>query len=499
MKRSRKSGAVQATVVEPAATTTPAASQNSARALNYAITMRLKLYHRGGTLAKALAVIAEVGGDTGAIDTVEQNPEFTIRDISVNVSDKAHADALEAKLKTLQDVEFINSSDPVFLKHLGGKITVVPRVEIKTRHDLSQVYTPGVAQVCKAIHADPCKAYTLTMKGNMVAVITNGTRVLSLGDIGPKAALPVMEGKAMLFKKFAGVDAFPICLDSTDTEEMIRIIKAVAPGFGAINLEDIASPGCYEIEDRLRDELDIPVFHDDQHATAIVVAAAAINAAKLVKKPLSRLKVVACGVGAAGLACVKLLIALGVKNVVGYNANGAVYKGKEGLTEQEQWLAENSNPKQFKGSMKDALKGADMFLGLSVGGVLKGEDLKVMARDAIVFALANPTPEVMPEDAAPFVRVMATGGSNYPNQINNALVFPGIFRGALDARVPNITEEMKIEAARALAAVVSKTELHEDYIIPSVFDPRVAKAVAGAVVKVAQANGARERSCNKHK
>jgi malate dehydrogenase (oxaloacetate-decarboxylating) len=302
-----------------------------------------------------------------------------------------------------------------------------------------------------------------------------------------------MEGKAVLFKRFADVDAFPLPLNTQNIEEIIRTIKAIAPSFSAINLEDIASPGCYEIEDRLRDELDIPVFHDDQHATAIVVLAATINAAKLTGKRLRNMKVVVSGVGAAGMACCKLLLAAGVRNLIGYNIDGAVYNGRQGLTTQENWLALNSNPKGFKGSLKEALKGADMFLGLSVAGVIKAEDLKVMRKDPIVFALANPEPEVSPLEAKPYVRVMATGGSDYPNQINNVLVFPGIFRGAIDARVPNITEEMKMEAARALAAVISPAERDADYIIPSVFDPRAHKAVADAVRRVAERTGIARR------
>jgi len=385
------------------------------------------------------------------------------------------------------------SSNSVFLKHRGGKISVVPKLNITSREELSEVYTPGVAQVCMAIHKNPEKAWSLTIKSNMVAVVSDGSRVLSLGDIGPKAALPVMEGKAMLFKRFGDVDAFPITLDTQDTDEIVRTIQIIAPVFGAINLEDIASPRCYDIERRLRETLDIPVFHDDQHATAVVVVAAAINAAKLVGKPLSSLKLVAAGTGAAGLACIKLLNAAGITNIIAYNRKGAVHAGSTELSEPEQWLVQNTNQSGFKGTLKKALAGADMFLGLAASNLLKGKDLKVMNKDAIVFALANPIPEVLPEDAAPYVRVIGTGGSNYPNQINNALVFPGMFRGALRARVPQITEDMKMAAAVALAAVVTDDELHEDLVIPSVLDPRVAKAIAQAVVKVAVDKGLARR------
>ena len=460
---------------------------------SYSLTIRLKIRRGGVGLHTVLETIAKAGGDTHGIDMPGSDNEFVTRDITVLLRNSEHGDEVVRLIKELPDVEVQHVSDRTFLMHLGGKIDIVPRREIKTRDDLSMVYTPGVARVCKAIAADPSKAFSLTMKGNMVAVISDGSRVLSLGDIGPLAGLPVMEGKAVLFKRFAGVNAFPIVIDVHDPEEIIKVIKAIAPGFSAINLEDIASPGCYIIEDRLRDELDIPVFHDDQHATAIVVLAATINAAKLTKKQLRNLKVVVSGVGAAGMACCKLLLAAGVRNLIGYNINGPIYNGREGLTEQEKWLSENSNPKGFTGSMQEALKGADMFLGLSVAGVIKAEDLAGMRRDPIVFALANPDPEVSPLEAKPYVRVMATGGSDYPNQINNALVFPGIFAGAIEARVPNITDEMKMEAAKALAAVITAAEREEDYIIPSVFDPRAHKAVAQAVIRVAQRTGVARR------
>lgn len=463
--------------------------QAESLARNYKLTLRLKFYKGGAALGSAMSSIARAGGDTGTIDVVRAGKDFVIRDVSVTLRDENHGKMLVRRLKRLKYVDVVDVFDPVLLKHSGGKITVDPRLPIANASDLAEVYTPGVAQVSLALSADPGRAWSLSCKGNMVAVVSDGSRVLSLGNIGPYGALPVLEGKAMLFKHCAGVNAFPICLATQDVDQIVSTIINIAPVFGAINLEDIASPGCYEVERRLKEALDIPVFHDDQHATAIAVVAAAINAARVVGKDLSQLKLVAAGVGAAGMASIKLLMDAGVKDVIGFNQVGPVHAGRTDLTPQERWLAENSNQSGFKGSLKEALAGADMFLGLSVGGLLKGQDLKVMKKDAIVFALANPVPEVLPEEAASFVKVMATGGSNYPNQINNALVFPGVFRGALRARVREVTEAMKMAAARALAGVVGDDELHEDYIIPSIFDARVAKAVSTAVIEEALASG----------
>lgn len=468
-------------------------SPESAVQANYIITVRVRIFKNGGTVAKVRACIKRAGGETGAIDQGRASREYSDRDFTITVRDEAHGELVVERIRKLKHVEVVHASNPVFLKHLRGKISVTPRINIETREQLSQVYTPGVAQVCTAIHQSPEKVWSLTIKGNTVAVISDGSRVLSLGDIGPEAALPVMEGKAMLFKRFGDVDAFPITLATQDTDEIVRAIEVMSPVFGAINLEDIASPRCYEIERRLQEKLDIPVFHDDQHATAIAVLAATINAARLVGKPLSSMKLVAAGVGAAGLACVKLLMAAGIKNVIGFNIDGAVHRKRTNLTEQERWLAENSNESCFDGTLKEALVGADMFLGLAASRLLKGKDLKVMNKDAIVFALANPVPEVLPEEAEPYVRVIGTGGSNYPNQINNALVFPGIFRGALRARVPQITEDMKMAAAQALASVVTDDELSEDCVIPSVLNPKVARAIAQAVVKVAVEKGLARR------
>lgn len=458
--------------------------------------LRLRLCRQEGMLGKVMALIGKAG-TVGPMYPVDFTQKHIVRDITAYFESPEQSDKLIKQLEALKGVEVVNVSDRTFLMHLGGKIEVKCKRPIANAEDLSMVYTPGVARVCLAIHKDPDKAYSLTSKGNTVAVITDGSRILALGDIGPKAGLPVMEGKAALFKTFGNVDAWAIPLDTQDTEEIIRTIKIIAPAFGGINLEDIASPRCYEIETRLRKELDIPVFHDDQHATAVVVTAGTINAAKVVGKKLKDMKIVASGVGAAGMACCEMLLALGVKDLIGFNKDGAVYSGREGLTVKEQWLAENSNKYGFQGSMKEALKDADMFLGLSVANVLAPKDLRVMARDPIVFALANPTPEVDPKRASKYARVMATGRSDFPNAINNVLVFPGIFRGALDCRAREITEEMKMAAAHALAAVVTSAELCEEHIIPSVFDERVVPAIADAVVRIAVKRGLARRNPKK--
>ncbi|HLN64508.1 MAG TPA: NADP-dependent malic enzyme [Symbiobacteriaceae bacterium] len=391
-------------------------------------------------------------------------------------------------------VRVLNVSDRIFLSHLGGKIEVTSKVAVKTREDLSTVYTPGVANVCMAIHDDPEKAYTLTIKKNTVAVVSDGTAVLGLGDIGPEAAMPVMEGKAMLFKQFAGVDAFPICLNTKDPEEIISIVKALAPTFGGINLEDISSPRCFYIEERLKEELDIPVFHDDQHGTAVVVLAGIMNAAKVVGKQLEDLKVVLVGIGAAGTAISKMLLAAGVTNIIGVDRAGIIERGKEYPTNPMwQWYAEHTNPENRKGGLAEAIAGADAFIGVSGPGVLKVEHLKAMAQDPIVFAMANPSPEIDPAVAAPYVKVMATGRSDYPNQVNNLLCFPGIFRGALDCRARQINEAMKLAAAKAIAAVVPESELNAEYIIPSVFNKKVTEMVAKAVAEAAYETGMARR------
>jgi malate dehydrogenase (oxaloacetate-decarboxylating) len=455
---------------------------------SYSLTLRVKLSSRAGTLGEVTTAIGRAGGDIGAIDIVSVGRDHIVRDITVNTVSSEHEEKIVNAVKAIDGIEVLQTSDRTFLMHLGGKIEVVSKMPLKTRADLSMAYTPGVARVCEAIHTDPEKVFTLTIKKNCVAIVTDGTAVLGLGDIGPAAAMPVMEGKAMLFKEFGGVDAFPICLSTKDPNEIVRTVKNIATAFGGINLEDISAPRCFEIEDRLKEELDIPVFHDDQHGTAVVVLAALINALKLVGKEISETKIVVNGVGAAGVACTKIVMAAGVKNIIGCDQNGALYHGRtERMNRVKEWYAQHTNPNDEQGTVHDVIKGADVFFGLSVPGVLGINDLKQMAARPIVFAMANPTPEIMPEDAAPYVAVMATGRSDYPNQINNVLCFPGIFRGALACRARTINEEMKLAAANAIANIITPAELHPEYIIPSVFDKRVAEAVAYGVEEAAYA------------
>lgn len=456
---------------------------------SYSLTLRLRISNTHGSLGRVTTTISDLGGDIGAIDIKGVTKTHKIREITLQARDERHGEQIVESLKALGIVDVLSVSDRTFMMHMGGKIRIVSKVPLVTREDLSMAYTPGVARVCMAIHKDPEKAYKLTIKSNTIAIVSDGTAVLGLGDIGPEAAMPVMEGKAMLFKEFGNVDAFPICLDTKDTEEIIRAVKNIAPGFGGINLEDISAPRCFEIEDRLKEMMDIPVFHDDQHGTAVVVLAALTNALKLVKKDIRKLKIVVTGVGAAGVACCKMIMAAGASNIIGFDRTGSIHKGRTGLNFMKQWFAENTNPSNFSGTAKQALEGADLFLGLSGPGAIQAADLSKMNKDAIVFAMANPTPEVMPEEAAPYVRIMATGRSDYPNQINNVLCFPGIFRGALDCGATDINEAMKMAAATAIADTIQPEELTEDYIIPGVFDKRVATAVAGAVVKAAIETG----------
>ena len=433
---------------------------SSTPSASYSLTLRVKLSSRAGTLGEVATAIGRAGGDIGAIDIVSASRDFVIRDITVNAASSKHDEEIISAVRDIDGVEVINISDRTFLMHIGGKIEVVSKMPLKTRDDLSMAYTPGVARVCEAIHQDPEKAFTLTIKKNTVAIVSDGTAVLGLGDIGPAAAMPVMEGKAMLFKEFAGVNAFPICLSTKDPDEIVRTIKTIATGFGGINLEDISAPRCFEIEDRLKEELDIPVFHDDQHGTAVVVLAALINALKIVGKKMGDIKVVVNGVGAAGVACTKIIMAAGVTNIVGCDQQGAIYAGRrEHMNWVKDWYARNTNPNEEQGTIHDVIKGADVFLGLSVPGVISVEDVKQMAEKPIVFAMANPTPEIMPEDAEPHVAVMATGRSDYPNQINNVLCFPGIFRGALACRASRINEAMKLAAAKAIAGIISEEEI----------------------------------------
>jgi malate dehydrogenase (oxaloacetate-decarboxylating) len=458
------------------------------------LTLRVKLSSRTGTLGELTTAIGRAGGDIGAIDIVSVGPDSVIRDISVNAASAEHGEQIIGAVRDIDGVEVVNVSDRTFLMHIGGKIEVVSKAPLKTRDDLSMAYTPGVARVCEAINRDPEKAFTLTIKKNTVAVVTDGTAVLGLGDIGPAAAMPVMEGKAMLFKEFAGVDAFPICLSTKDPDEIVQTIKNIATAFGGINLEDISAPRCFEIEERLKEELNIPVFHDDQHGTAVVVLAALINALKIVGKEMSKIKVVVNGVGAAGVACSKIIMEAGVKNIVGCDQNGVLYRGRrEHMNWVKDWYAQNTNPDNEQGTVHDAMKGADVFFGLSAPGVITTDDLQKMADKPIVFAMANPTPEIMPEEAAPYVAVMATGRSDYPNQINNVLCFPGIFRGALACRASRINEEMKVAAAHAIAGIITESELHPEYIVPSVFDKRVAEAVSREVEEAAYRTGVARR------
>ncbi len=457
------------------------------------LVFRLELDTPVATFAKVASLVGETGGDIIGVDVIRSTKDTMVRDVTINVANRDHGTKIATVLGEQPGIHVVHISDRTFLVHLGGKIEVTPKIQVKNRDDLSRVYTPHVARVCKAIHEDPSKAYQLTIKRNTVAVVSDGTAVLGLGDIGPNAAMPVMEGKAMLFKQFANVDAFPICLDTKDPDEIVKIVKAIAPAFGGINLEDISSPRCFEIEERLKQELDIPVFHDDQHGTAVVLLAGLINATKLVNKKLEDLKVVVVGIGAAGTACTKMMLAAGVKNILGVTLEGIIHRGVEYDNPMWNWYKDNTNPNNIEGSLNDAIKDADVFLGVSGPGVLKVEHIKSMARDPIVFAMANPNPEINPEEAAPYVRVMATGRSDYPNQINNVLCFPGIFKGALKVRARMINEEMKLAAAQAIASLVPEEELSEDYIIPSVFNPHVAKVVADAVAKAAHDTGVARR------
>ncbi|MEI7024264.1 NAD-dependent malic enzyme [Paenibacillus sp. y28] len=456
------------------------------------IIVRLEINHVLLNFGDVAAAISRAGGDITSIDVIRPGQQASVRDITVHVADSAEQQVVET-LKNLEGIQLINVSDRTFLAHLGGKISVQPSMPIKNRDDLSRVYTPGVARVCMAIHENPQKAYSLTIKRNTVAVVTDGTAVLGLGDIGPHAASPVMEGKAMLFKQLAGVDAFPICLDTKDTEELIRTIKAISPIFGGINLEDISAPRCFEIETRLAQELDIPVFHDDQHGTAIVVIAGLLNALKVVGKRMEQIRVVVNGIGAAGVSICKMLLAAGVQRLVPVDRDGAIVKGQAYSNTMWNWLAEQAQVEGRAGTLKEVIAGADVFIGVSRGGLLQGEDVAAMAPNSIVFAMANPEPEISPEQALPHVRVYATGRSDYPNQINNVLVFPGLFRGALDCRARLIHEPMKLAAARAIAAVVSERELNEQYIIPSIFNEQVVAKVRFAVIEAAILTGTARR------
>ena len=461
---------------------------------SYSITLRLEIVNQVGMFGKIATAIGETGGDIGAVDIVRVGKGAIVRDITVNARDEAHEKDIVDAVKKINGVRIIHVSDRTFLLHHGGKIEIHNKVPVKNRTDLSRVYTPGVARVCMAIHHDKEKAYRFTIKRNSVAIITDGSAVLGLGDIGPEAAMPVMEGKAMLFKEFANIDAFPICLSTEDTEEIIKTIKYISPVFGGINLEDISSPRCFEIEERLKQELDVPVFHDDQHGTAVVILAAFFNAVKIVGKQLKKLKIAISGAGAAGTACCKILKEAGITNIIICDREGPIYRGrKKHMNPVKTWLSENTNPKMIKGSISAAMDGADVFIGVSAPNLITVDDIKRMTTDPVVFALANPEPEIAPEDAYPYVRILATGRSDYPNQINNMLCFPGLFRGLLDSRARTVNEEIKLSAAKAIASMVDEKELSEDYIVPSIFDRKVVSAVASAVSEAAFKTGVARR------
>ena len=460
----------------------------------YSLTIRVEIDHRPGMLGKVASAIGDAEASIGAIDLVQLDGGKTLRDITVEAADPSQWDRIVEAIEAVEGAHVVDTTDRTFMVHLGGKIEVHNKHPLRTRDDLSMAYTPGVARVCQAIAEDRTRAFQYTIKRNTVAVVSDGTAVLGLGDIGPEAAMPVMEGKCMLFKEFGGVDAFPVCLDSRDPDEIVRAVELIAPAFGGVNLEDISAPRCFEIEARLQASLDIPVFHDDQHGTAVVVLAALINACKLTGRRLEDVRTVIVGLGAAGIAVARILIGAGLTEIVGADSRGALHTERSdyldgSMPAMKRWFADSTNPQCRDGGPAELLSGADLLIGVSGARVLPAAALSAMNDDAMVFAMANPNPEVAPEEAMPHVRVMATGRSDYPNQINNVLCFPGIFRGALDVRAPRITEGMKMAAAQAIAAVVADDELREDYIIPSVFNREVADAVAGAVAEQAKASG----------
>ncbi|MBE9531235.1 MAG: NAD-dependent malic enzyme [Proteobacteria bacterium] len=461
---------------------------------SYSFTIRIKAENSTGMIGNITSVIGDAGGDIGGIDIVKVQKDSVIRDYTVNASDVKHSAEIVKALEKLDGANVINISDRTFLIHLGGKISITNKIPLNTRDDLSMAYTPGVARVCTTIAEDKSKAYQLTIKGNTIAIVTDGSAVLGLGDIGPEASMPVMEGKAMLFKKFAGVNAFPISLNTKDVDEIVDTVVRISPAFGGINLEDISSPRCFEIERKLRERLDMPIFHDDQHGTAIVVLAGIINALKLTGRELKNQRIVICGTGAAGIACARLLMKAGATNILGLDSTGILYRGrKENMCGIKTEFADETNPNNEKGSLADAMRGADIFIGVSSPNIVDVDMIKSMNKDPIVFALSNPVPEIDPTIAEPHVKIMASGRSDYQNQINNVLCFPGFFKGLLNCHAKSINTEMELAAAEAIASVIKPAELHEDYIIPSVFDKRVVDMVEKAVVNAAYATGIAKR------
>ncbi|BDA71039.1 malic enzyme, NAD-binding [Rivularia sp. IAM M-261] len=451
---------------------------------SFSLTIRLEIPNRVGMLATVTKAIATSGGNFGQIDLIEQTRSVTTRDITVDAASTEHAETIVQAVKALPDIKVLDVYDRTFNLHRGGKISITSRIQLKSVSDLAMAYTPGVGRVCRAIAENPDDVYNFTIKRNTVAIVTDGSAVLGLGNLGAEASLPVMEGKAMLFKEFAGIDAFPICLATQDTDEIVRTVKNLAPVFGGVNLEDIAAPRCFEIEQRLREELDIPVFHDDQHGTAIVTLAALFNALKLVQKPMEKIRIVINGAGAAGVAIARLLKKAGAETILMCDSKGILSTSRTDLNDEKLEFAVKG-----QGTLAGAIQGADVFIGVSAPGVLTPEMVRSMAKDSIVFAMANPIPEIQPELVSSDVAVMATGRSDYPNQINNVLAFPGVFRGALDCRAKSITTSMYLEAANAIASLVNPKDLSKEHIVPSVFDERVAGAVAAAVQRAARNEG----------
>lgn len=457
----------------------------------YSVTLRLSIENKVGMFAKVATAISQAGGDLGTVDLVSTEKNRLVRDVTVNARDEQHEQELIAAIKRIDSgVTVINVLDRTFSCHRGGKIEVRSKIPINSATDFARVYTPGVGRICKDIYREPDHAYAYTIKGNSVAIVTDGTAVLGFGDLGPRAALPVMEGKAMIFKEFAGIDAFPLCLDTKDPEEIIKTVKYLAPAFGGINLEDISAPRCFEIERRLMDELDIPVIHDDQHGTATVVLAGMINVGRLLRKEIDSFRIVVAGAGASAMATTKLLLSYGARDIVVCDRLGAIHEGREsGMNPYKEAISKITNPRRLKGTLPEVMTGADVFIGLSGPNLITGADLRRMAPEPIVFALANPDPEIAPEEAQTIARIMATGRSDYPNQVNNALSYPGIFRGLLDVRAQGVNDQIRSAAARAIAYILMEDELSEDNIIPSAFDKRVVAAVAEAVAEAARKTG----------